>query len=198
MRGTPRGAIVPRQRDRIIPAHAGNTSIRIAWKSATEDHPRTCGEHPVHGHHASGFAGRGSSPHMRGTRVFDCDIVAVPGIIPAHAGNTGSSMMAATQRGDHPRTCGEHRKSGNRPRIRRGSSPHMRGTPVAKIAISPPPRIIPAHAGNTLRFSISRLSGRDHPRTCGEHLQAGVDSGAYQGSSPHMRGTLHHRRTWAG
>ncbi len=48
--------------------------------------------------------------------------------------------------------------------------------------------IIPAYAGST-RIGIRRtLSGRDHPRVCGEHKSFTIEIGEAPGSSPRMRG----------
>ena len=48
--------------------------------------------------------------------------------------------------------------------------------------------IIPAHAGSTCpAFSAARTSW-DHPRACGEHNVVSAIKGAFNGSSPRMRG----------
>ena len=49
-------------------------------------------------------------------------------------------------------------------------------------------RIIPAYAGSTLIVPGRRLSARDHPRVCGEHVINGIHMTAAEGSSPRMRG----------
>ena len=50
--------------------------------------------------------------------------------------------------------------------------------------------IIPAYAGNTDNPTVQSASGRDHPRVCGEHVNAHTTQLNIQGSSPRMRGTL--------
>ena len=71
---------------RISPAHAGNTETR-GWTPATiEDQPRTCGEYCVPLRHP--LCKGGSAPHMRGILAGDPVSGPVPGISPAHAGNT--------------------------------------------------------------------------------------------------------------
>ena len=72
----------------IIPAHAGNTSRRNHNRRLYGDHPRACGEHADNS--SMTFNSEGSSPRMRGTPQVGGVIVAVKGIIPAHAGNTHS------------------------------------------------------------------------------------------------------------
>ena len=86
MRGTVREEGAIKFRDRITPAHAGNSggvNYRIA---GFEDHPRTCGEQPTGMPLRS--RPKGSPPHMRGTDTVGdggrCD----GGITPAHAGNS--------------------------------------------------------------------------------------------------------------
>ena len=110
-------------------------------------------------------------------------------IIPAHAGNTWNAPTCWANKRDHPRTCGEHLIDSARRGLWSGSSPHMRGTQQRALADVNAIGIIPAHAGNTHPPTPYNTSGRDHPRTCGEHiLLTNVLTGAW-GSSPRMRGT---------
>ena len=74
--------------------------------------------------------------------------------------------------------------------IGKGSSPRMRGSPDEDVDTTPPPGIIPAHAGLTLIFSMCVISGRDHPRACGAHEEPCSTIGYILGSSPRMRGSL--------
>ena len=76
-----------------------------------------------------------------------------------------------------------------------GSSPRMRGTPVALLPPLVPMGIIPAYAGNTQANPHSHRYGRDHPRVCGEHPQRIMNDFHCLGSSPRMRGTPHERAT---
>ena len=127
MRGTqmqPVGHIVD---SGIIPAHAGNTCGFEFGRVVGGDHPRACGEHS----HVTLQSLKlvGSSPRMRGTLPIGQALAHIPGIIPAHAGNTHTHRMARGDVGDHPRACGEHYGF-------RRLACHRFG-------------IIPAHAGNT-------------------------------------------------
>ena len=75
--------------------------------------------------------------------------MAVPGIIPALAGNTGGETVDAHSEWDHPRACGEHALRDTSLASGMGSSPRLRGTrgfPDFAIRVS---GIIPALAGNT-------------------------------------------------
>ena len=69
-----------------------------------------------------------------------------------------------------------------------GSPPRMRGkglqecAPVATIGITP------AYAGKSRAAGLVIVSGRDHPRVCGEKYAALVRDFCRQGSPPRMRG----------
>ena len=91
--------------------------------------------------------------------------------------------------GDHPRVCGEHSRVMKSRSNCGGSSPRMRGTPIACRILSAPAGIIPAYAGNTARYRNLRKLYWDHPRVCGEHRQHGLHGRHQSGSSPRMRGT---------
>ena len=70
----------------IIPAYAGNTSVKPSTRTAKRDHPRVCGEHVYCPPPVAGT--RGSSPRMRGTHIIVARCGCWRGIIPAYAGNT--------------------------------------------------------------------------------------------------------------
>ena len=115
--------------------------------------------------------------------------MAVPGIIPAHAGNTFSSESSRFSCGDHPRACGEHMYTPVCTSAWLGSSPRMRGTHTHAIISERVRGIIPAHAGNTMITAAAHPRCRDHPRACGEHQLSVHWSTSCVGSSPRMRGT---------
>ena len=170
MRGTLLILILAFDAKRFIPAHAGNTASRLRRSRKRAVHPRACGEHVlcllVFGN------GVGSSPRMRGTLPRDADQVRVGRFIPAHAGNTASSIHRRPCCPVHPRACGEHYPLDAPALPKPGSSPRMRGT-------LPPPaqhrgdvRFIPAHAGNTTSAVVRLRCCTVHPRACGEHSPA--------------------------
>ena len=106
MRGT-HLAVNPRPRKRgIIPAYAGNTSVKINACARHGDHPRVCGEHVTTAKSVGAYIG--SSPRMRGTRESRFSDSIPHGIIPAYAGNTLTSSSTVSVCWDHPRVCGEH------------------------------------------------------------------------------------------
>ena len=152
----------------IIPACAGSTLGAVHRNTRSRDHPRMCGEH-------FGISklipwSMGSSPHVRGALGVYLFIIGVPGIIPACAGSTPSVRAVPSEKGDHPRMCGEHTlPASSRGRIS-GSSPHVRGALKKRPYLMPADGIIPACAGST--------QGDD------------MTSGKTRGSSPHVRGAL--------
>ncbi len=151
----------------IIPADAGSTSRRRSSEHVARDHPRGCGEHAAYD--TNGQGGEGSSPQMRGPQDRLGQQRRHGGIIPADTGSTRWRRWRSTGPWDHPRGCGEHVKLlPLRPRGA-GSSPRMRGAPVAVHADALDVGIIPADAGSTCLRLSSRRSPGDYPRGCGEH-----------------------------
>ena len=187
VRGTRSGEAPHESPNGIIPACAGNTRITSAMTSKTRDHPRMCGEHK--GATSFDCCALGSSPHVRGTPRLYRRVRCVRGIIPACAGNTYWMPLIWRASRDHPRMCGEHTVPVLFACVRKGSSPHVRGTRDHCTCAGYPTGIIPACAGNTSNASSRALTSGDHPRMCGEHLACRVLSRVPTGSSPHVRGT---------
>ena len=159
----------------------------ICLELPTRDHPRVCGEHDHIGH--GGIRVKGSSPRVRGTPGRRVCAQAMRGIIPACAGNTLRPSHASSMHGDHPRVCGEHSGEGGEPEPKSGSSPRVRGTHKCWHSQSHGQGIIPACAGNTGNRFWPFVGYGDHPRVCGEHLNAVAGGNADTGSSPRVRGT---------
>ena len=93
-----------RQRGRIIPAHAGQTTAVTPVINNIADHPRACGaneEQMV----ACSYP-FGSSPRMRGKHNLGGMPMLDGRIIPAHAGQTSTSLDNEVTVPDHPRACG--------------------------------------------------------------------------------------------
>ena len=110
-------------------------------------------------------------------------------ITPAHAGNRCKWMSRLRQGWDHPRTCGEQKRTRRADENDVGSPPHMRGTAEDKELKSQRIRITPAHAGNRRERNRTERTVKDHPRTCGEQLEICNRQWHNRGSPPHMRGT---------
>ena len=109
-------------------------------------------------------------------------------IIPADAGSTKQYPKVVTEKGDHPRGCGEHNFIQSLALVLIGSSPRMRGALHQRHEAPQARRIIPADAGSTLVQAVGGWQTADHPRGCGEHLLVSGPSGCPWGSSPRMRG----------
>ena len=71
-----------------------------------------------------------------------------------------------------------------------GSSPHARGTLSSVLPAKPPPRFIPACAGNAPAWAWCPPPRAVHPRMRGERLMNTPMLPQSIGSSPHARGTL--------
>ena len=86
MRGTPKPRYINIAIYRFIPAHAGNSHLRLKVFGVQTVHPRACGElaHLV----GSRLPVAGSSPRMRGTRLTNAAAPSAGRFIPAHAGNS--------------------------------------------------------------------------------------------------------------
>ena len=150
------------------------------------DHPRTRGVYDPFS--SLSVSTSGSSPHTRGLRDTDRRVRPVEGIIPAHAGFTGEHLPTRHGRADHPRTRGVYPRRAPCVAVRRGSSPHTRGLLLTLGVGGGPGRIIPAHAGFTVRHDRVVAQVADHPRTRGVYSTHLRNAAACLGSSPHTRG----------
>ena len=137
-------------RDRgIIPACAGSTHHESDGADDERDHPRMCGEHFQTKRARIRLSG--SSPHVRGAPHLMAELRGQSGIIPACAGSTALISINSPVSRDHPRMCGEHLVDGDRNRLGRGSSPHVRGAQDKRKHGIILGGIIPACAGSTNR-----------------------------------------------
>ena len=126
---------------------------------------------------------------MRGSRTLRSDRSSLPGIIPAHAGLTGTEFVLRPAGRDHPRACGAHTEPDAPVRASAGSSPRMRGSRIQEIEGEQLAGIIPAHAGLTTRMLGAASARGDHPRACGAHTRTSSRHAREVGSSPRMRGS---------
>ena len=74
-----------------------------------------------------------------------------PGLIPAHAGKTPNPTASSTWTPAHPRSRGENSGAGSAFFAVFGSSPLTRGKQASLGGDEARLRLIPAHAGKTLR-----------------------------------------------
>ena len=155
-------------RERLIPAHAGKTdSGKRSW-IISRAHPRSRGEN--HGEHFGGGLIEGSSPLTRGKHGAKTSLPPGPGLIPAHAGKTRSSVKLPYCLRAHPRSRGENSAAFGWINGSLGSSPLTRG----KLLVG---------AGDN-------LTGGAHPRSRGENEDFYSESERRRGSSPLTRGKL--------
>ena len=177
--------------DRFIPACAGNAIGNVPHIFDEPVHPRMRGERA----RRAGMTrrGDGSSPHARGTPTKSGLKFLRRRFIPACAGNAIPCAQCALPIPVHPRMRGERMyiaaKQGNYP----GSSPHARGTPARANAPTIQDRFIPACAGNACRLLPVGPFRSVHPRMRGERKTFVTCHLAFDGSSPHARGTLKNR-----
>ena len=182
-----RGRSSPRRpRRRLIPAHAGKTSMSITNTRRGRAHPRSRGENP--GRQEDPGAHIGSSPLTRGKPQQAESQASRRGLIPAHAGKTATGCEFVERVMAHPRSRGENLKPFPPAPERAGSSPLTRGKPGQHPLAKRPPRLIPAHAGKTSTVTRSLASRAAHPRSRGENESFATVDVLSVGSSPLTRG----------
>ena len=155
-------------RCRNIPAYAGKTVCPQGAIAMLTEHPRVCGENICLGGGAGGHDG--TSPRMRGKLEALKDQVLPMRNIPAYAGKTRGICDRHKNLPEHPRVCGENRRTIN-VWYRYGWN-------------------IPAYAGKTHLGSPKQIESAEHPRVCGENRRALIGWLGNQGTSPRMRGKL--------
>ena len=136
---------------RNIPAYAGKTLL-LPWCGLWHtEHPRVCGENFLPRLLYSVVSG--TSPRMRGKLEWGIDCVVLLRNIPAYAGKTPGVWPSCRHAEEHPRVCGENKPFVFRFRIRKGTSPRMRGKLGGFRRCGGAPRNIPAYAGKTGGFA---------------------------------------------
>ena len=140
---------------RIIPARAGQTATGHPAYLATPDHPRACGANTIRRVQARLLLG--SSPRVRGKLIIRLWVALVIRIIPARAGQTLGGSLENNSKPDHPRACGANIGVDVSDTLGGGSSPRVRGKLCMKHGSRLRTRIIPARAGQTVRFYAKTL-----------------------------------------
>ena len=110
------------------------------------------------------------------------------GLIPAHAGKTRRRFRRSYVMGAHPRSRGENSLVVWRDADVAGSSPLTRGKRDSGHDHPHGDRLIPAHAGKTVRARTSPAPKRAHPRSRGENWRTVALTAWSLGSSPLTRG----------
>ena len=124
-RGKPWSTRRSRNTPRLIPAHAGKTSLRAILTHIEAAHPRSRGENSLHDRCRRDA--HGSSPLTRGKPALPHSVPQRPRLIPAHAGKTRPIRRRRRPRSAHPRSRGENARRSRRAAAARGSSPLTRG-----------------------------------------------------------------------
>ena len=186
MRGKPALRHFALKSHRITPAHAGKTDAHVLDTERPADHPRACGENAFLV--SLLYSSHGSPPRMRGKPPRPDSLRGAHRITPAHAGKTFSIIFATCFNADHPRACGENVNVLAHLAPKLGSPPRMRGKLCRLRSLPRNPRITPAHAGKTFRSPSRAHAATDHPRACGENLDACLLGCREAGSPPRMRG----------
>ena len=125
---------------------------------------------------------------MRGKPMLPTNSGELSWITPADAGKTARSDSLRRWKRDHPRGCGENRKTMTEDVEDAGSPPRMRGKPLPAACVLSKRRITPADAGKTSGWKFAKTACWDHPRGCGENLPVSDDVSSMMGSPPRMRG----------
>ena len=149
MRGKECYACIGADGTRITPAYAGKSLILNRQGRMPRDHPRVCGEKCC----IQSLESRciGSPPRMRGKVVSSQVYSSRIGITPAYAGKSHRSYRSGSTGRDHPRVCGEKKKTLRKIRCQRGSPPRMRGKGCRRCRLRLSGRITPAYAGKRRR-----------------------------------------------
>ena len=191
-RGKPHPPDRHRERDRLIPAHAGKTRPSHVPGAGKGAHPRSRGENMKKADAEA--LKQGSSPLTRGKRYSVHRVTVAWGLIPAHAGKTQASARVALTVRAHPRSRGENASRRLRPARSSGSSPLTRGKHCADRTRRGKDGLIPAHAGKTRTVRARPSSAGAHPRSRGENRPRAKPGHPPPGSSPLTRGKPDWRR----
>ena len=171
---------------RITPADAGKTNRPVRSRCRCWDHPRGCGENLCFRFSVATTAG--SPPRMRGKPRKGRSVRLFAGITPADAGKTIFLYSFLSKNRDHPRGCGENFRTPQKPTLKTGSPPRMRGKLQAATGANTQKRITPADAGKTSHIGFYVGKTQDHPRGCGENTETRPGGADRAGSPPRMRG----------
>ena len=154
----------------ITPAYAGKSAPFCCCRGCNGDHPRLCGEKTPQA--IRGVVNLGSPPPMRGKASRLRCFFHTFRITPAYAGKRSACRRKRDFGRDHPRLCGEKSFSLTIPPVHWGSPPPMRGKAHPATIIHDDSRITPAYAGKRSSTSFRISSYQDHPRLCGEKVNA--------------------------
>ncbi len=173
---------------RSIPAHAGEPTSLLFFRSTRKVYPRARG-----GAFAAVTApprGYGLSPRTRGSQVQRDQLAPAGGSIPAHAGEPRSYVGALRGKWVYPRARGGATMPRHRRSTRGGLSPRTRGSRRCTDRGGRRGGSIPAHAGEPRPAPPRTSRKRVYPRARGGAWQEGLWQFGDEGLSPRTRGSL--------
>ena len=171
---------------RITPACAGKRAFSHSSDMPARDHPRVCGEKG--GAMRFSWLPKGSPPRVRGKVKLVRSDQKLVGITPACAGKSRLWTGMWTSWKDHPRVCGEKKRTVINRACKMGSPPRVRGKVLRAEFGASSVGITPACAGKSPCTPGFSASAQDHPRVCGEKFFATSAVPPLGGSPPRVRG----------
>ncbi|AWR87916.1 hypothetical protein Mtai_v1c26880 [Meiothermus taiwanensis WR-220] len=173
-------------RQRFIPAGAGNTGEEEAPRLFPAVHPRGCGEYPWP--LSPRIFAIGSSPRVRGIRPQAGHCREVFGSSPRVRGILMQDVLSIAIGAVHPRGCGEYDAGNPSGTVALGSSPRVRGIRPRASAAGRYSSVHPRGCGEYGSRVPSWRRRAVHPRGCGEYGLDYLGVGFDGGSSPRVRG----------
>ena len=150
-----------------------------------------CGEKIVDGFHR--YTVMGSPLRVRGKVAQDRGHAVRAGITPARAGKSVYIDSISQPARDHPRLCGEKKKSIIGDVGFAGSPPPVRGKGFPRSPQAGQRRITPARAGKRRPSHVYSQPFWDHPCLCREKICYEAPEDEKNGSPPPMRGKAVHK-----
>ena len=188
MRGSHVGRELRQRGDGSIPADAGEPSSVSFVSCVSRVDPRGCGGAPTRRTASRSCGGR--SPRMRGSPKGAAWGTAIPGSIPADAGEPLGGGIHVSKRRVDPRGCGGAQRGKPKSMIASGRSPRMRGSRLAGHGGPISVGSIPADAGEPGQRRCAECASGVDPRGCGGAAGATGARRGGRGRSPRMRGSL--------
>ena len=129
----------------------------------------------------------GSPPRVRELLAPFLSFTSPRRITPACAGITSFTRESIDGVEDHPRVCGNYIDSFYSCAFKPGSPPRVRELLFRRLHSSARYRITPACAGITTAEAKDEKKGQDHPRVCGNYVNAWDLVRLHKGSPPRVR-----------
>ena len=168
LRGNQRLIPLALERERSIPAPAGEPCTVVILYPSVTVYPRACGGTRQY-RFADSTHSQGLSPRLRGNPIVRrfADWARIGGSIPAPAGEPCNAFLLPGYEAVYPRACGGTSSILSPTLFQSGLSPRLRGNPRCHCGRIPHFGSIPAPAGEP--FIVTRTVSGDevYPRACG-------------------------------